>query len=317
MQLIPGFRRIPLLGTVATIGNFDGVHLGHRHVIDTLAGEGKRLGLPVAVVLFEPQPLEYFLGDKAPARLTRLREKLARLSELPVDWVMPLKFDRSLASLSALEFINQVLLDKLGVKHLVVGDDFRFGRGREGDFELLQQTGASKGFDVVSTPTFELNGIRVSSTAIRQALEQGDLQLAEKMLGRPYAFCGRVVSGAQRGRDLGFPTANINLSRKKSPVSGVFAVTVDGVNERPWPGVANVGIRPTVEGNQKVLLEVHLFDFDGDIYGRMVEVFFHHKIREEMRFPTLEALRKQIESDVAKARNLLQSQEKRWITNKP
>ncbi len=317
MRLIKPRRYPQLNGTVATIGNFDGVHLGHRHVIEALASKGKRLGLPVTVVLFEPQPLEYFLGDKAPARLTRLREKLARLKELPVDWVMPLKFDRSLASLSALEFINQVLLDKLGVKHLVVGDDFRFGRGREGDFHLLQQVGARNGFDVVSTPTFELNGIRVSSTAIRRALEQGDLRLAETLLGRPYSFCGRVVSGAQRGRDLGFPTANINLSRKKSPISGVFAVTVSGVNDKPWPGVANVGIRPTVEGNQKVLLEVHLFDFDGDIYGRMVEVFFHHKIREEMRFPSLEALRKQIENDVAKARNLLQSQENQWITNKP
>ncbi len=315
MQLIQGLRQTPSSGTVATIGTFDGVHLGHRYVIDRLAEEGKRFGLPVTVVLFEPQPREYFTGSAAPARLTRLREKLIHLKQLPVDQVLLLRFNRRLAALSALDFINRVLVDGLGVRHLVVGDDFRFGCNREGDFKLLEEAGKHHGFDVVSTPSFTIEGVRVSSTRIREALESGQLAKAARYLGRTYSMCGRVSAGQKRGRDLGFPTANLNLFRRKSPISGVFAVTVAGVDGGSLPGVANVGVRPTIEGSAtKVLLEVHLFDFDGDLYGRQLEVFFQHKIREEHRFTSVEALREQIQIDVAKARQLLKSQENQWTT---
>ncbi|BCX87745.1 riboflavin kinase/FMN adenylyltransferase [Methylomarinovum tepidoasis] len=314
MRLIRGLHNLPAPGTVATIGNFDGVHLGHRYVIHRLAAVGARMGLPVTVVLFEPQPQEYFRGAAAPARLTRLREKVARLAELPVDRVLVLRFDRRLAPLPAAAFIDRVLVQGLGVKYLVVGDDFRFGRGREGDFALLRRVGETRGFEVVQAPSFTLEGVRVSSTRVREALERGDMETAAEFLGRPYSMCGRVAAGRQRGRDLGFPTANIDPFRRKSPVSGVFAVTVTGVAERPWPGVANVGVRPTVAGT-RVWLEVHLFDFHGDLYGRQLEVFFRHKLREERRFPSLEALRAQIQQDAAQARQWLEDKEPTWTTN--
>ncbi len=315
MQLIQGLNQISSRGAVVTIGTFDGVHLGHRYVIDRLAEVGKRLALPVTVVLFEPQPREYFTGSAAPARLTRLREKLIHLKELPVDRVLLLRFNSRLAALPAIEFISRVLVKGLGVRHLVVGDDFRFGCNREGDFTLLEQSGRLHGFDVVSTPSFTIDGVRVSSTRIREALERGDLDRAALYLGRVYSMCGRVSAGQRRGRDLGFPTANLDLYRRKSPISGVFAVKVEGLDGEPLSGVANVGRRPTVEGDaSKVLLEVHLFDYDGDLYGRRLEVFFHHKIREERRFASLGALREQIEKDVATARQLLQSQENQWTT---
>jgi len=314
MRLIHGLHRLPSRGTAVTIGNFDGVHLGHRYVIHRLAEAGRRLGLPVTVVLFEPQPQEYFQGDAAPARLTRLREKVAHLGELPVDRVLVLRFNRRLARLPATEFIDRLLVRGLGVRHLVVGDDFRFGRGREGDFALLRRAGECHGFRVEATPSFTLDGVRVSSTRIREALERGDLVTAARLLGRPYSMCGRVTAGRRRGRDLGFPTANINPFRRKSPVSGVFVVTVAGVSERPWPGVANVGVRPTVDGS-RVWLEVHLFDYQGDLYGRQLEVYFHHKLREEQRFPSWEALRRQIQQDAAKARQWLKNRESRWTTS--
>jgi len=316
MQLIRGLRKIPSQGTVATIGTFDGVHLGHRYVIDRLTGVGRALGLPVTVVLFEPQPREYFTGAAAPARLTRLREKLIYLKQMPVDRVLLLRFNRQLAALSAAEFVDRVLVNGLGVRYLVVGDDFRFGCNREGDFTSLKAAGRRGGFDVVSTPTFTMDGARVSSTRIREALERGDLAKAARYLGRTYSMCGRVTAGQKRGRGIGFPTANLHLYRRKSPISGVFAVTVEGVNDQSIPGVANVGVRPTVAGGDaKVLLEVHLFDFEGDLYGRLLEVFFQHKIREERRFASFEALREQIQKDVAKARQLLQSQENTWTTS--
>jgi riboflavin kinase/FMN adenylyltransferase len=273
------------------------------------------LKLPVTVILFEPQPREYFTGAAAPARLSRLREKLIQLQALPVEQVLLLRFNRRLAALTANDFIAQVLVQGLGVKYLVVGDDFRFGCNREGDFRALQVAGRRFGFDVVSTPTFTMDGVRVSSTLIRGALERGQLERAARYLGRTYSMCGRVTWGQKRGRDLGFPTANLNLYRRKSPINGVFAVSVEGAAEAPLPGVANVGVRPTVGGGVKVLLEVHLFDFEGDLYGRQLEVFFQHKIREERRFASFEALREQIQKDAAMARQLLQSQENTWTTS--
>jgi riboflavin kinase/FMN adenylyltransferase len=304
MRLIQGPAQLRSFssGCVATIGNFDGVHLGHRRVIENLAEAGRRLNLPVAVVLFEPQPREYFSPSDAPPRLMRLREKLARLGELPVDWVVLLRFNRTLAEAAPEAFVREVLIEGLKVRHLVVGDDFRFGRNRLGNFALLQDFGRQAGFKVVDTPSVLLEGERVSSTAIREALALGDLDRVARLLGRRYSVCGRIVHGAKRGRTLGFPTANVLMQRKNTPVQGVFAVTMTEAGSPPRPGVANVGIRPTVGGGRTVLLETFLLDFSGDLYGRRVEVVFHHKLRDEMRFPGLPELRARIEQDVTAAR---------------
>ncbi|MDF9393377.1 MULTISPECIES: bifunctional riboflavin kinase/FAD synthetase [Methylococcus] len=287
---------------VASIGNFDGVHLGHQTLVRRLADEGHRLGLPVALVLFEPQPREFFDKDHSPPRLMRLSEKLARLAELPVDWVLVLHFDEGLANLAPQDFVRRILAERLHVRHLIVGDDFRFGRGRSGDHELLCRLGRLHGFSVSDTESVTVGGVRVSSTGVREALRQGDMAGAATLLGRPYALCGRVAHGNQLGRRLGFPTANIELGRENIPVQGVFAVTMAGISAAAWPGVANVGIRPTVSGNRKAMLETHLFDFAGDLYGRRVEVHLHHKLRDEMRFANLEDLKEQIARDAAAAR---------------
>ena len=288
-------------GTVATIGNFDGVHRGHRHVITRLAERARALGLPLTVVTFEPQPAEFFAGDRAPPRLTRLREKLELLARLPVDRVLCLRFDGRLARLEAGDFVHRVLVEGLGVRHLMVGDDFRFGHRRTGDFHTLARLGAGLGFNTEAAPTLIDHGERISSTRIRAALAGGELDLAARLLGRPYHMSGRVAHGDRRGRELGFPTANIHLHRRNSPLSGVFAVELLGVAERPWPGVANVGVRPTVDG-KRALLEVHLLDFQGDLYGRHVQTRFLHSIRPERRFENLQALREQIRLDVQAAR---------------
>ncbi|BBA35347.1 riboflavin biosynthesis protein RibF [Methylocaldum marinum] len=304
MHLIRGLAdlNLPEGGCVATIGNFDGVHIGHCQVIERLAEAGRRLELPVVVVLFEPQPREYFFPNEAPARLTRLREKLARLAQLPVDQVLLLRFTRGLADLPAESFIQKILLQGLRIKHLVVGDDFRFGKNRLGNFSLLRQAGREFGFAVVDTPSVLVDGRRVSSTLIRKALEAGDFARAGRLLGRPYSVCGRVIHGAKRGRTLGFPTANILMRRKNTPVQGVFAVTMCGIGDHPLPGVANVGIRPTVAGGRTVLLETYLLDFSGDLYGKQVEIVFHRKLRDEKRFNGLAELQVQIQRDVMTAR---------------
>ena len=304
MHLLRGLAHpgLPQAGCVATIGNFDGVHRGHRALIENLAKQGRRLNLPVVLILFEPQPREFFTQERAPSRLTRLREKLVRLAELPVDYVWLLHFDQHLAELSAEAFIQHVLLDRLHLKFLLVGDDFHFGKGRQGNFELLKQTGIRAGFEVADTESVQIDGERVSSTLIRDALEAGDMLKAAEFLGRTYSLCGRVAPGAMLGRRLGFPTANIPTRRKKTPIQGVFAVTMSGIADRPLPGVANVGLRPTVNHGHTVQLETHLFDFAGDIYGRLVEVHFHHKLRDERRFDNVEALIAQIELDVLAAR---------------
>jgi riboflavin kinase/FMN adenylyltransferase len=304
LRLVRGLQCPPLLGgCVATIGNFDGVHLGHRAVIENLAKHGKRLGVPVVVVLFEPQPREYFQREEAPSRLTRLREKLRALSELPVDRVLLLHFDARLSDLPAEQFIEKVLVERLRVRYLVVGDDFRFGRHRRGNFELLQEFGRRAGYEVADTVSVQVDGQRVSSTLIREALAAGNLDLARRMLGRPYSICGRIRAGARLGRQIGFPTANIALQRKKSPLQGVFAVTMSGINGRQLTGVANVGARPTVRGDAVIQLETHLFDFAGDLYGRLAEVHFHQKLREERRFESVDALTAQIARDAQAARD--------------
>ncbi len=306
MELIRGLHNLRPRhrGCVATIGNFDGVHLGHQAVLGQLAEKADAFGVPAVVITFEPQPQEYFSHGEIPPRLTRFREKLRALRRFSVDRVLALQFKRGLAELTAAQFIQRVLLDGLDIRYLVVGDDFRFGKGRGGDFAMLQQVGAEHGFEVVNMHTFSQGGERVSSTRIREALQRGELMAAEQMLGRPYRMCGRVAHGNKLGRTIGFPTANIFLHRKKTPVDGVFAVEMFGIEGEPVAGVANVGTRPTVdETGTRSLLEVHLFDFDGDIYGRYVHVDFLHRIREERRFDSFEVLKAQIlnDADVARA----------------
>ncbi|HDP89485.1 MAG TPA: bifunctional riboflavin kinase/FAD synthetase [Thioalkalivibrio sp.] len=303
MELIRGLHNLRERhrGCVATIGNFDGVHLGHQAVLGQLAEKADALGLPSTVITFEPLPHEYFLGDQAPARLTRFREKVQALRRFSVDRLMCLRFDAALAAMPAQDFIERVLVDGLGVKYLVVGDDFRFGQGRAGDFAMLQAAGQARGFQVVNMHTFRIGAARVSSTRIREALEAGDMAAAEQLLGRPFRLCGRVAHGDKRGRSIGFPTANLKLERQISPVRGVFAVELFGVAGEPLPGVANVGRRPTVEGVEN-RLEVHLLDFDGDLYGRHVQVDLLHRLRDEQRFASLDALIEQIGRDAEAAR---------------
>jgi len=283
-------------GCVATIGNFDGVHLGHRAVFQRLLAMGRELDLPATVITFEPQAMEFFAPDAAPPRLTRLREKLAALAACGIEQVMLLEFSARLAGMEARDFVRELLVEGLGVRRLLVGDDFRFGRGREGDYGLLEAMGREQGVAVQDLHTITHSDERVSSTRIREALARGELELARHLLGRPYRICGRVGHGDKRGRAIGFPPANINLHRRVSPLRGVYAVMVDGVAERPWPGVANIGIRPTVGGTTRYLLEVHLFDFDRDIYGRHAEVEARLKLRDEQRFGSFEELKAQIGS---------------------
>ncbi len=304
MELIRGLHNLrpEHHGCVATIGNFDGVHLGHQAVLGQLADKAAQLGLPTVVITFEPQPQEFFSHGDIPPRLTRFREKLKALRRYSVERVLCLPFNRALAEMEAEDFIRRVLVEGLGVRYLVVGDDFRFGKERRGDFAMLQRAGAKHGFEVVTMHTFEIGGSRVSSTRIREALHAGDLALAEQLLGRPYRMCGRVAHGNKLGRTIGFPTANIFLHRKETPVDGVFAVEMFGIEGEPVPGVANVGTRPTVDGTRS-LLEVHLFDFAADIYGEYVFVDFLHRIREERRFESFDALKAQILLDAESARN--------------
>ena len=297
MQNLPAEPR----GCVATIGNFDGVHLGHQAVLSQLAMKGDMLALPAVVITFEPQPFEYFAPDKAPARLTRLREKVEALRCYSIQQLCVLRFNAKLAQMTAQDFIRQLLVDGLNVKYLVVGDDFRFGKDRQGDFAMLQEAGREYGFQVVNMHTFAIDEHRVSSTRIRNALQEGNLAMAEKLLGRPFRMSGRVAHGDKRGRKLGFPTANIYLHRYQTPLKGVFAVQLFGIAEEPVNGVANIGIRPTI-GTEKVVLEVHLFDFAREIYGEHVQVYFLKKLRDESRFSDLSALQAQIDKDCQQAR---------------
>jgi riboflavin kinase/FMN adenylyltransferase len=304
-RIIRGFHNLPNTsqGCVATIGNFDGVHLGHQSVLTQLAMKGDTLGVPAVVISFEPQANEFFSPEKAPARLSRFREKVEALRAYSIQQLCVLRFNKKLAQMSAQEFIQRLLVDGLNVRYLVVGDDFRFGKDRQGDFTLLQQAGQQFGFQVVNMHTFSVDQIRVSSTRIREALKQGDLMLAEKLLGRPYRMSGRVAHGDKRGRTMGFPTANIHLHRCKVPLSGVYAVQLFGIEGEPIQGVANVGVRPTVAGDKKALLEVHLLDFDRDIYGEHVQVHFLHKLRDEHKFADLDELMHQIKQDCQQAKD--------------
>ncbi len=298
MELIRGLINLQSRhrGCVATIGNFDGVHLGHQAVIRQLTARSVQVAAPTTVITFEPHPLELFARESRPARLSTLREKLQLLAEHGVQRVLCLRFNQRLASMPAEEFVRRVLVEGLGIRWLVIGDDFRFGRGRAGDFAMLQAYGSDYGYQVERTHSFEVDGMRVSSTLVRSALAVGDLALADRLLGRRFEISGRVAHGDKRGRDWGFPTANIHLNRSKAPLTGIFAVEVLGLGAEPVNGVANLGNRPTV-GGTRTLLEVHLLDFNEDIYGRRIRVHFLSKLREEERFENFDALKAQIARD--------------------
>jgi riboflavin kinase/FMN adenylyltransferase len=280
-----------------TIGNFDGVHRGHRALVERVRAKARELHLTSCVLTFEPHPREFFARDAAPARLTRLRDKLALLDEIGVGRVHVARFDRRFAALSAQSFVDDVLVQGLAVRWLLVGRDFRFGAQRAGDYAALEASGARHGFEVETMPDVLFHGVRVSSSAVRAALAAGDLAGAERLLGHPYTISGRVAHGAKLGRSLGFPTANIPL-RRPPPLSGIFAVEVDGLGR----GVASLGLRPTVNPVPLPLLEVHLFDWDGELYGAHLRVRFVKKLREERKYDGLEALKRAIAGDARDAR---------------
>ncbi|MEC4727811.1 bifunctional riboflavin kinase/FAD synthetase [Shewanella sp. D64] len=306
MELIRGINNILPAhhGCVLTIGNFDGVHRGHAEVISKLVKKARQLNVPATLMTFEPQPQEMFRGDSAPARLSTLRDKIVLLEELGIDRLVCINFNAKFAEMSAEDFIEKLLVKALGVKYLVVGDDFCFGKERMGNFDMLRSSGEKHQFAVVSTQSFLLGDKRVSSTEIRELLAKGKMEQARRLLGHPFTLSGRVAHGEEIGRTIGFPTANIALKRQVSPVRGVFAVRLYWDNSDVYDGVANVGFRPTVNG-QKCQLEVHIFDFDGDLYGRNIEVELVAKIRDEQPFQSLEALKKQINNDANKAKDLL------------
>ncbi|MBK13887.1 MAG: bifunctional riboflavin kinase/FMN adenylyltransferase [Porticoccaceae bacterium] len=284
-------------GSAVSIGSFDGVHLGHQAVLTELIQQAKSNGLFSVAMTFEPQPREYFNELRAPARLMRLREKVEVLSSLGIDQIVCLKFNKVLRALSAQDFIIRVLVEGLRVKHLIVGDDFRFGCDRSGDFSMLYEYGKANGFSVKNTDTFESQGERISSTLVRRIINEGDFPRAAELLGRPFEIKGRVMHGKKLGRKLGFPTANININRLRAPLSGVYAVLVKTESEI-FEGAANVGIRPTIGDLERPLLEVHIFNFDRDIYGSFLRVEFLHKIRDELKFNDLGRLVTRIQKDM-------------------
>ncbi len=306
MELVRGMHNLRPRhrGCVATIGNFDGVHLGHQHMVSAVRGKASALGVPATVITFEPTPREYFEGPAAPSRLTRLREKLEALEACGVDRVVVLRFDDRMRGMSAPDFVDRLLVDGLGVRHLVVGHDFHFARRREGTVETLRSAGERHGFTVEEVDQFLVAGERVSSSLVREALNRGDLERATRLLGRPYRMAGRVRLGKKLGRTLGFPTANLALHRKVVPLWGIFAVRVSGAGLTDHPAVASLGTRPTVNGTDP-LLEVHLFDWDGSLYGRYLDVDFIERLRDEQKFESLNALVAQMHRDAAAARKVL------------
>ena len=311
MQLIRGLHNLSAAraasttwGTVATIGGFDGVHRGHQALLALLKQKANQLDLPMTVISFEPSPREFFMGKAAPARLQRFREKFNALAECGVERFVCLRFDEQLRSLSPLEFVEQILRDALGVRWLVVGHDFKFGRGRQGSVADLQSLGERCGFGVDEFAPFLIDQQRVSSTLVRDALAVGDLSRAEYLLGRPYAISGRVVHGQKLGRTLGYPTANMQLKRRVIPLKGIFAVRVTGAGLRAAPAVASLGTRPVVNGVEP-LLEAHVFDFDGDLYGKQLQIEFIARLRDELWFPSLDDMVTQMHIDASQARNIL------------
>ncbi|MCX2525478.1 bifunctional riboflavin kinase/FAD synthetase [Larsenimonas rhizosphaerae] len=312
MELIRGLHTLAPhhRGCVATIGNFDGVHLGHQAILEQLRQEARRLDLPVTVVIFEPQPREFFAGDQAPPRLMRMKEKVRLLHHYGADRVLCLPFNRRLRELSAHDFIRRVLVDGLGVRHLVVGDDFRFGCDRAGDFALLQREGEDCGFRVEHTRTFMMDNDRVSSTRIRTMLASGNFRQAARLLGRPYRFRGRVIRDRQLGRTIGIPTANLPLLPGPMVLRGVYAVLTRLDDGQVVNGVANVGWRPTV-GAERPVLEVHLFDVSPSLYGRIITVVPCARLRGEEKFDSIDAMMRCIQRDISMARTFFAAQASR------
>ncbi len=294
-------------GSVACIGAFDGLHLGHRALVGRAVARARALGVPAVALSFEPLPREFFAGEAKPPRLMLPRARLAGLLSLGCDRVGLLRFDAALAAMPAAQFIERVLVGRLGVREVWVGPGFRFGRGREGDLALLQAAGTGHGFTADEIAPVLLEGERVSSTRIRAALVAGDFALATRLLGRPYAIGGHVVRGQQLGRTLGYPTANLRYGGKTPALRGIYATWVHGVAAHPWPSVSSFGTRPTVDGLEP-LLEAHLFDFDGDLYGRRIEVEFVAHLRDEEKFPDLATMVAQIRRDDERARAILMNQ---------
>jgi len=288
-----------------TIGNFDGVHCGHQAMLQRLTEAAEDLELPPAVLTFDPHPREFFAKDAAPPRLSSLRGKLEQFRARGVAEVYIARFDARLAGLSPGDFIEQILVERLGIRWVLVGDDFRFGRGRAGDLAVLRA--AARTFSVEAMPTVTIESERASSSAVRAALARGELDHAARLLGRPYAITGRVAHGDKRGRSLGFPTANVPL-RHKPALSGVFAVRVHGLGDALRTGVASLGVRPTVKTGAKPLLEVFVFDFDEAVYGRRVAVEFLRKLRDEERYPDVDALVRQMRVDADQAREYFSAQ---------
>jgi riboflavin kinase/FMN adenylyltransferase len=285
-----------------TIGNFDGVHLGHRTMLARLVEVARARGMASMVMTFEPQPQEFFAPDQAPARLTSMREKLELLESAGVDVVLVCRFDFRMAQIPAEEFVDRIVHRELGTKWLLVGDDFRFGARRSGNFELLVALASRYGFEVEATRSVTLDGERVSSTAVRACLQAGDLEAAARLLGRRYSICGRVERGDGIGTGFGYPTANVRLNRLRPPLTGIFVVEVEGLGEHALPGVASLGVRPTVTSRGRAVLEVHLFDFAADIYGKRIEVRFLSKLRDEAKFSSVDALVAQMDRDARRAR---------------
>ena len=293
-------------GSVVCIGAFDGLHLGHRALVRRAVGRAQALGVPAVALSFEPLPREFFARDQPPPRLTLARGKVQGLRELGADGVGLLRFDAKLSAMTAEDFVRRLLVQRLAAREVWIGPEFRFGHKRGGDLPLLQAMGKELGFSAGEIEPVQALGERVSSTRIREALRAGDFLQAENLLGRPYAIGGRVVRGKQLGRTLGFPTANLRFP-KTPALSGIYATWVHGLGDKPMASVSSFGTRPTVQGVEP-LLEAHLLDFDGDLYGRHIEVEFVAKLRDELKFPDLPALTEQMHRDADNARRLLSVQ---------
>ena len=318
MHVFRGFHHAALAPACAlTIGNFDGVHRGHQAMLALLKSESEHRGLPSCVLTFEPHPRDFFAlqagkPDLAPARIATLRDKLTELERCGIDQAVVLRFDQRLSRLSPDEFIQQVLVDGLGAKYVLVGDDFRFGARRAGDYSMLDAAGEGLGFDVARMNSYEVHGLRVSSSAVREALAAGDMERAAGLLGRPYSISGHVIHGRKLGRELGFRTLNLRFHHRRAAAMGIFVVWVHGLTAEPLQGVASLGLRPTVEDTGRVLLEVNCLDWPAELgpeggYGKIARVELLHKLRDEARYDGLDALTDAIRQDAADARSYFAS----------
>jgi riboflavin kinase/FMN adenylyltransferase len=313
MHVFRGFRSPGLAPACAlTIGNFDGVHRGHQAMLALLTSEARHRGLASCVMTFEPHPRDYFArrmgrSDQAPPRIGTLRDKLSELERCGIQQLVVLRFDQTLAGLPPQAFIDEVLLAGLGARYVLVGDDFRFGSKRAGDYAMLDAAGQRQGFDVARMMSYEVHGLRVSSSAVREALAAGDMARTAALLGRPYSISGHVVHGKKLGRTLGFRTLNLRFPHPRPAAMGIFVVRVHGLGASPLPGVASLGVRPTVEDSGRVLLETHCLDWPASLgpeagYGQLLKVELLHKLHDERKYPSLEALRTGIAQDEADAR---------------